>query len=79
MRNLNWRRRELELIRVLQVVQTLSVHHGALAYLLEINAPRASEADAVRIEDYADSGQQIPRRSGGPRLPRWLPAEKSLA
>ena len=42
----------LELIGLLQVAQTLSVHHGALAYLLGINALRASEAAAVRIEDY---------------------------
>ena len=34
----------LELIRFLQVAQTLSVHHGALAYLLGIKALRASEA-----------------------------------
>ena len=45
----------LELIRFLQVAQTLTVHHGALAYLLGINALRASEAAAVRIEDYADT------------------------
>ena len=41
----------LELIRFLQVAQTVSVHHGALAFLLGINALRASEAAAVRIED----------------------------
>ena len=35
--------------------QTLTIHHGALAYLLGINALRASEAAAVRIEDYADT------------------------
>ncbi len=45
----------LELIRFLRVAQTLTVHHGALAYLLGINALRASEAAAVRIEDYADT------------------------
>ena len=45
----------LELIRFLQVAQTISVHHGALAYLLGINALRASEAAAVRIQDYADT------------------------
>jgi integrase/recombinase XerD len=45
----------LELIRFLQVAQTLSIHHGALAYLLGINALRASEAAAVRIEDYAET------------------------
>src|SRR5680860_1830460 len=31
--------------------QNITVHHGALAYLLVINALRASEAAAVRIED----------------------------
>jgi integrase/recombinase XerD len=31
------------------------VHHGALAYLLGINALRASEAAAVSIEDYAET------------------------
>jgi site-specific recombinase XerD len=45
----------LELIRFLQVAQTVSVHHGALAYLLGINALRASEAAAVRIEDYRET------------------------
>jgi hypothetical protein len=45
----------LELIRFLQVAQTLTVHHGALAFLLGINALRASEAAGVRIEDYADT------------------------
>ena len=44
----------LELMRFLQVAQTSTVHHGELAYLLGINALRASEAAAVRIEDYAD-------------------------
>ena len=48
----------LELIRFLQIAQTLTVHHGALAYLLGINALRASEACALRIEDDADT----PRR-----------------
>ena len=45
----------LELIRFLQVAQTITVHHGALAYLLGINALRASEAAAVRVEDYAET------------------------
>jgi integrase/recombinase XerD len=45
----------LELIRFLQVAQTLNVPHGALAFLLGINALRASEAAAVRIEDYAEA------------------------
>jgi len=44
----------LELIRFLQVAQTLTVHHGALAYLLGINALRAFEVAGVRLEDYAD-------------------------
>ena len=44
----------MELIRFLQVAPTVSVHHGALAYLLGILALRSSEAAAVRIEDYAD-------------------------
>jgi len=33
----------------------LTGHHGALTYLLGINALRASEAEAVRIEDYAET------------------------
>ena len=45
----------LELIRFLQVAQTISVHDGALAFLLGINALRASEAAAVHIEHYADT------------------------
>ena len=39
----------LELIRFLQVAPTISVHHGALAYLPGINALRASETAAVRF------------------------------
>src|SRR3954454_5488602 len=34
---------------------TITVHHGALAFLLGINALRASEAAAVQIEDYAET------------------------
>jgi integrase len=45
----------LELIRFIQVAQTITVHHGALGYLLGINALRASEAAAVRIEDYQET------------------------
>jgi hypothetical protein len=41
----------LELIRFLRVAQTITVHHGALAYLLGINALRGSEAAAVRGTD----------------------------
>ena len=40
------------MIRFLQVAQTITVHHGALAHLHGINALRVSEAAAVRIEDY---------------------------
>jgi len=45
----------LELIRFLQVAQTITVHHGALAYLLGINALRASEAAGVLIQDYQET------------------------
>jgi site-specific recombinase XerD len=45
----------LELILFLQVAQTITVHHGALAYLLGINALRAAEAAAVRTEDYQET------------------------
>ncbi len=44
----------LELIRFLQVAQTLTVHHGALAYLLGINA----------------SAPQRPQPSGSRTTPR---------
>ncbi|TWP32594.1 tyrosine-type recombinase/integrase, partial [Leekyejoonella antrihumi] len=72
----------LELIRFLQVAQTITVHHGALAYLLGINALRASEAAAVRIEDYTDNlrgyrvlvcDRLLVGRFGGVYLPsQWL-------
>jgi integrase/recombinase XerD len=65
----------LELIRFLQVAQTISVHHGALAYLLGINALRASEAAAVRIEDYAESlrGHRVLRLVGKGNKPATMP------
>jgi integrase len=65
----------LELIRFLQVAQTLTVHHGALAYLLGINALRASEAAAVRIEDYAESllGHRVIRLVGKGHKPATMP------
>lgn len=65
----------LELIRFLQVAQTLTVHHGALAYLLGINALRASEAAAVRIEDYADTlrGHRVLRLVGKGSKPATMP------
>jgi len=65
----------LELIRFLQVAQTLTVHHGALAYLLGINALRASEAAAARIEDYADTlrGHRVLHLVGKGNKPATMP------
>jgi integrase/recombinase XerD len=65
----------LELIRFLQVAQTISVHHGALAYLLGINALRASEAAAVCIEDYADTlrGHRVLHLIGKGNKPATMP------
>jgi len=65
----------LELIRFLQVAQTLTVHHGALAYLLGINALRASEAAAVRIEDYQETlrGHRVLHLVGKGTKPSTMP------
>ena len=65
----------LELIRFLQVAQTITVHHGALAFLLGINALRASEAAAVRIEDYAETlrGHRVLRLVGKGNKPATMP------
>ena len=65
----------LELIRFLPVAQTLTVHHGALAYLLGINALRASEAAAVRIEDYAETlrGHRVLHLVGKGSKPATMP------
>jgi len=65
----------LELIRFLQIAQTITVHHGALAYLLGINALRASEAAAVRIEDYADTlrGHRVLHLVGKGNKPATMP------
>ena len=65
----------LELIRFLQVAQTLTVHHGALAFLLGINALRASEAAGVRIEDYADTmrGYRVLHLVGKGNKPATMP------
>jgi site-specific recombinase XerD len=65
----------LELIRFLQVAQTLTVHHGALAFLLGINALRASEAAAVRIEDYAETmrGHRVLHLVGKGNKPATMP------
>ena len=63
------------MIRFLQVAQTLSVHHGALAFLLGINALRASEAAAVRIEDYAETlrGHRVLHLVGKGNKPATMP------
>jgi integrase/recombinase XerD len=65
----------LELIRFLQVAQTLTVYHGALAYLLGINALRASEAAAVKIEDYHDTlrGHRVLHLVGKGNKPATMP------
>ena len=65
----------LELIRFLQVAQTITVHHGALAYLLGINSIRASEAAAVRIEDFADTvrGHRVLHLVGKGNKPATMP------
>src|SRR3954452_25560481 len=65
----------LEPIRFLQVARTLTVHHGAFAYLLGINALRASEAAAVRIEDYADTlrGYRVLHLVGKGNKPATMP------
>ena len=65
----------LELIRFLQVAQTITVHHGALAFLLGINALRASEAAGVRIEDYADTmrGYRVLHLVGKGHKPATMP------
>ena len=64
-----------ELIRFLQVTQTLTVHHGALTYLLGINALRASEAAAVQIEDYRDTlrGHRVLHLVGKGNKPATMP------
>lgn len=67
----------LEQTRFLQVAQTMSVHHGALAYLLGINTLRASEAVAVQRE--ADRSTAVTRTgwsSVSPRSPGFRPAEQ---
>ena len=65
----------LELIRFLQVAQTITVHHGALAFLLGINALRSSEAAAVRVEDYTDTmrGHRVLRLVGKGNKPATMP------
>ena len=51
------------------------MHHGALAFLLGINALRASEAAAVRIEDYADTlrGHRVLHLVGKGNKPVTMP------
>lgn len=63
------------MIRFLQVAQTLTVHHGALAYLLSINAMWAAETAAVQIEDYADTlrGHRVLHLVGEGNKPATMP------
>src|SRR5664280_309240 len=65
----------LELIRFLQVAQTITVHHSALAYLLGTNALRASKAAAVRIEDYRETlrGHRVLHLVGKGSKPATMP------
>ncbi|MGH3333415.1 MAG: tyrosine-type recombinase/integrase [Nocardioidaceae bacterium] len=65
----------LELVRFLQIAQTITVHHGALAHLLGINALRASEAAAVRIEDYGETlrGHRVLHLMGKGAKPATMP------
>jgi hypothetical protein len=65
----------LELIRFLQIAPTITVHHGALAYLLGINALRASEAASVRIEDYRETlrGHRVLHLIGKGTKPATMP------
>lgn len=65
----------LELIRFLQVALTITVHHGALAYPLGINALRASEAAAVQIEDYRETlrGHRVLHLVGKGNKPATMP------
>lgn len=65
----------LELIRFPQIAQTPSAHHGALAYLLRINALRASEAANVRIEDCQPTlrGYRVPHLVGKGTKPATMP------
>ena len=65
----------LELIRFLKVAPTISTHHSALAYLLGINALRASEAAGVRIEDFRDTvrGHRVLHLVGKGNKPATMP------
>ncbi|RHW29052.1 integrase [Nocardioides immobilis] len=65
----------LGLIKFLQVAPTITVHRGALAYLLGINALRSSEVAAVRIEDYATTlrGHRVLRLVGKGNKPATMP------
>jgi integrase len=65
----------LELIRFLRVAQTITVHHGAVAHLLGINALRASEAAAVRIEDNQETlrGHRVLHLVGKGNKPATMP------
>jgi len=68
----------LELIRFLQVAHTITVHPRASAFLLGINALRASEAAAVRVEDYAQTlrGHRVLRLVGKGRPQSGTPIDR---
>lgn len=65
----------LELIRFIQVAQTLGTHYGALGYLLGILALRASEAAAVKIEDFQETlrGHRVLHLIGKGNKPATMP------
>jgi site-specific recombinase XerC len=75
----------LKLIPFLQVAQTITAHHGALAYRLGINALRACEAAAVRIEEYADTLRRyrvlhlVGKCNNPPTMPLTVPVLRILA
>ena len=64
-----------ELMAFLKFGPTISVHHGALAYLLGIMALRASEAAGVQIEDFRDTlrGHRVLHLIGKGNKPATMP------
>ena len=57
----------LELIRFLQVAPTISVHHGALAYLLGINfcaPPRQRRSGSMTTARHCGAPRAVPGRQG---------------
>ena len=57
------------------VAPTLTVHHGALAFLLGINGLRDSEVASVRIEDYQETlrGHRVLHLIGKGSKPATMP------